>query len=94
MFHMPGIGQDSAENPCEMKGSCMKGVMVTRCSWEVRWQQQSIRFFATRCSNPRDPDPGTRLDDICRDMDLPMSATVAREVVATRVIDLARRGPG
>ncbi len=31
-------------------------------------------------------------DDICRDMDLPMSATVAREVVATRVIDLAREG--
>ena len=32
-------------------------------------------------------------NDICRDMDLPMTATVAREVVATRVIDLAREGP-
>jgi len=31
-------------------------------------------------------------DDICREMDLPATATVAREVVATRVIDLAREG--
>jgi hypothetical protein len=31
-------------------------------------------------------------DEICRAMDLPASATVAREVVATRVIDLAREG--
>jgi hypothetical protein len=31
-------------------------------------------------------------DEICRAMDLPVSATVAREVVATRVIDLAREG--
>jgi hypothetical protein len=31
-------------------------------------------------------------DDICREMDLPAAATVAREVVATRIIDLAREG--
>jgi hypothetical protein len=31
-------------------------------------------------------------DAICRVMDLPVSATVAREVVAIRVIDLAREG--
>jgi hypothetical protein len=31
-------------------------------------------------------------DDICREMDLPVTATVAREVVAMRVIDLAREG--
>lgn len=31
-------------------------------------------------------------DEICREMDLPAAATVAREVVATRVIDLAREG--
>jgi hypothetical protein len=31
-------------------------------------------------------------EEICRAMDLPPSATVAREVVATRVIDLAREG--
>jgi len=32
------------------------------------------------------------VDDICREMDLPATATVAREVIATRVIDLAREG--
>jgi hypothetical protein len=31
-------------------------------------------------------------DEICRAMDLPASAAVAREVVAIRVIDLAREG--
>jgi hypothetical protein len=31
-------------------------------------------------------------DDICREMDLPATAMVAREVVAMRVIDLAREG--
>jgi hypothetical protein len=31
-------------------------------------------------------------DDICREMDLPLTAKVAREVVATRIIDLAREG--
>ena len=31
-------------------------------------------------------------EDVCRDMDLPVSAALAREVVATRVIDLAREG--
>jgi hypothetical protein len=31
-------------------------------------------------------------EDICREMDLPVTATVAREVVATRIIDLAREG--
>ena len=31
-------------------------------------------------------------DDICVEMNLPVTATVAREVVATRVIDLAREG--
>jgi hypothetical protein len=31
-------------------------------------------------------------EEICRQMDLPPSATVAREVVAIRVIDLAREG--
>jgi hypothetical protein len=31
-------------------------------------------------------------DDICHAMHLPDTATVAREVVATRVIDLAREG--
>jgi hypothetical protein len=31
-------------------------------------------------------------DDICLEMDLPVTATVAREVVAIRVIDLAREG--
>jgi hypothetical protein len=31
-------------------------------------------------------------EDICRAMNLPASATVAREVVATRVIDLAQDG--
>jgi hypothetical protein len=31
-------------------------------------------------------------DEICRAMNLPVSATVAREVVAIRVIDLAREG--
>ena len=31
-------------------------------------------------------------DEICREMDLPTTATVAREVVATRIIDLAREG--
>jgi hypothetical protein len=31
-------------------------------------------------------------DGICHEMDLPVTATVAREVVAMRVIDLAREG--
>jgi hypothetical protein len=32
-------------------------------------------------------------EEICREMNLSPSATVAREVVAIRVIDLAREGP-
>jgi hypothetical protein len=31
-------------------------------------------------------------DDICKEMHLPHAASEAREVVATRVIDLAREG--
>jgi hypothetical protein len=31
-------------------------------------------------------------DDICREMNLPLTAADAREIVATRVIDLAREG--
>jgi hypothetical protein len=37
-------------------------------------------------------DLAVAFDDICREMDLPIAAIVAREVVATRVIDLARDG--
>jgi hypothetical protein len=32
------------------------------------------------------------LDEICREMNVPAGATIAREVVAVRVIDLAREG--
>jgi hypothetical protein len=35
---------------------------------------------------------GIAFDEICRAMNLPQSATVPREVVAVRVIDLAREG--
>lgn len=31
-------------------------------------------------------------DDICREMNLPKTASEAREIVAARVIDLAREG--
>ena len=31
-------------------------------------------------------------DEICREMKLPEAATVAREIIAMRVIDLAREG--
>lgn len=43
-----------------------------------------------------DPDATHALalafDDICKEMNLPQTASEAREIVATRVIDLAREG--
>jgi hypothetical protein len=66
----------------------------------AQWLPMEIEMATLALPHLRDavfePDDTQALavafDEICRAMNLPVSATVAREVVAIRVIDLAREG--
>jgi hypothetical protein len=55
------------------------------------WQRQTIPYHRDAVFEPDETYAiGVAFDEICRAMNLPQSATVPREVVAIRVIDLAR----
>jgi len=88
--HVSDTGQTEIQSQSE-SWTPWRQVLFARCSREADMTAANHPYHRDAVFEPDETQAiGIAFDEICRAMNLPQTATVPREVVAMRVIDLAR----